>query len=252
MVESADATEVIARMKVCKNEGNKIDGKAGTLTKVSYVRPSVPDMTSTYQFIVIYQDDTMEIFRGASAKGSFAITKSGKGEIDFEVQAAEVQSVDYDSHLPIKYDAGFTGTITTEAAYNPIVFDFQTSQVYDFVNSEEKIDFPYQLNINFGNTIEPINKTGCLNNIGGWYIKPSITADVDWERTENNLTLYTKFYEGNSNGMFFTSNADFGFYAPFAKFTNVDAKSIDSYDSLHCILNVNSWINSEPLLILPL
>jgi len=252
-LETATASEGDLEFEVCNDEKSRIDGKHGELHQVSYLRPSVPDMAKTYQFVVTYQDDSVEVFRGASIKGSFNITKEGKAEIDFEVQSAKVQSINEDTGVAL---TTLVNTPTAEEAQNPIIFNFQTSTVYDFKNSVYKTDFPYALDIQFGNTIEPIKKTGCLNNIGGWYIKPSITGTIDWERTPTNLVNFSKYFEGGKDTggtdcKLFTSNKDFAFFSPYVKYTNQDAKSVDSYDSIHTMINVNSWVNSEPLIVLP-
>jgi len=251
-----DDVSVTFAEEVCLDEVSRYEVAAltGTLHQASYLRPSVPDMSKTYQFVAVYQDDTVAVFRGASLKGSFSIATDGKAVIDFEIQAAIVQKVDTVTKLALAAPSG--GTITPEEVDNPTVFNFQTSTMYDFANSTYKMEFPYKVELNFGNTIEPITKTGCINNIGGWYIKPDITGNISVEHNAENLVNFSKIYEGANDGTtnscrFFTSSKDFAFYSPFTKYTNVSLKDVDSYDSIDCMLNVNSWVTSEPLMVFP-
>ncbi len=243
-----DPTTVQGEFEVCNDEITRITGKTGHIFAVTYIRPSVPDLSKTFQFVVVFQDDTVEVFRGASAKASFTITKEGQAELNWEIKAAEVQSIDMDTKTALEAP---TTDFTAEAVANPIIFNFQSSMLYDYKNDTPATNFPFSLDLEFGNELQPITKTGCLNNIGGWYTKPSIKGTANWERNEYDLVNFSKAFEGDSNGFFFTSSSTFAFFAPYAKFTNPNAKNVDSYDSLETMINVNSWVSSEPLLVFP-
>ena len=208
-----------------------------------------PNNTKSFQFILEFADGSIECLRGSGITSNFAITREGKGEISFEVQSAIAQNKLNKTTILVKP----SGTITIEDVSKTIYFDFCLNYIGDPTNSYAPISKVSQtLELNVANTLSPQKMSGgCTNNIGGYTSLPTVTLDMGFLRTEQNMLYMGSDYENIIGQIVFVSQSNFGFYVPYANFTNENTAYDNDYDGLQYHVDANSHSDYESILILP-
>jgi len=225
-------------------------GDSAVMVQCGTVSPSAPIQDTSFTFVIEYDDDSCEVYRGCGISGAFEITTEGQALINFEVQAAVADNQDTLGNLYV--DVTGTGTINPETQRNPIIFDFEIGRLWDASNGTPAnlTLFPQALTLALSHELIPNKLIGGVNNINGWYTKPSLQGEADFDR--DYIDLFSKKYEGDSNQFMFYSQPHFTFYAPLARFSTVNAgASLNDFDALHMAVDVNHDSNNIPLFVFP-
>lgn len=248
LVESADASSVTLRSPLTALEVTMINAATTkTVKKVSKCAIGRPLQGYTYTLVAVFEDDSIEVLRGAGVAASFDITTDGQAKITFTFNGAELEWKDQYGNEYLKP----SGTITAETYNTPIYFNFKSSLLYDTVNEEDMSLFPQALMLKVAHTLQPNTLQGGLNNLVGYYTQPSVECEANFHYSNANRKIFSDTYENNTSQFYFCSQENFAFFAPRCQFVGANPADFNVYDSIQVMMNINDDADNEPLVVLP-
>jgi len=249
IVESATATEVTLKIPFEATELAKIQA-GDELEDMKRVSISKPQNTKTFQFIVEYDDDSIELLQGCGVQIQIPFNTEGKSTVPITIKSAKVSNLDSSGAV---LDSVSGGTITTEGTYQAVYYDFILNYVSDMATTPApKSVVAQQFALNIAQELQAwTHQGGGVNNILGWWTKANVTAEAFYNRNDTNLVLFGTDNENSGTQWVFLGQQQVAFYAPVANFTNGDADAVGEFDSLKYNVDVNHDTSSEPFIVLP-
>jgi len=202
---------------------------------------------NSFSIVCVYSDDSVEVLEGAVPAMSLEIPDSGKMEMKIEVMSASIGSQDTVGTVYAKP----TTSITSEVEYPTTYVDFKYNYIYDTINSVDFAICPYKFALKIGHTLSPEKSICGKNGILGYYVKPDITAEVEYARNPTRLALFTHKSINKDEQYVFLSQENFAIFAERARFTGLDLAYMEEYDSLKMNVDVNQSTTKDLLISLP-
>jgi len=246
-IQSISGNDVILRFPLSTDDIASIDTANDYLWSAPKFSPA-ETVDSSFQFVVIYDDNTVDVLQGAKPSVSFELKQKGLLEAKFEVASASIDSVDATGALlPAP-----TGTITPEGSYQGTDVNFKQTYIYDtpITHGDRKL-CPYDLKLNIKHTLEPENALCGLNGILGYYAKADITAEIEYGRNDQTLRIFDNDYEAEDNNFLFLSQTNLCVYAEQARFTNLDTGYTGEFDNIKLNVDVNYDTNKVLYIVIP-
>jgi hypothetical protein len=201
----------------------------------------------TFQFIELFDDNTVSVFRGAGATAKMGFNIEGKGEIEFEIKSAKQQSMN-DNETAMLSDID-TNVALPELESKMIIYDFELSYVSDD-NGILTSKCPQVFELSVENELIKEPSQCGLNNIISWYAKGAVNATCKWRYNDVNSLYFTRSNENKDNTSIFLSQKDVAFHS-YANFTNRTHEDNNGFDSLKFIVDVNTKSDFIPMFVPP-
>jgi len=208
----------------------------------------------SFTFVLVFQDDTVEVFRGCGITAKMKINQTGAATIDFSVKGAIVSNKPENClNTPENFYGNPNAVIIDEPGTLPVVYNFCWLFVEDLTKDP---NYPIhismvKLDVDINNTIKELNRmAGGSNRIGGYIVEGSVTAKAEMIRSEEYIELFGKRYESSNLQDIALSQNDFGLFSP-ANFSNETTGSTGEEDTTEYNLDLNFDGNRFCYLILP-
>lgn len=245
-IVSINSNDLVMKYPISLEQQAQVTVGTDTAIKVPVFSPAKTKDT-TFQFVCIYSDDTIEVLRGAKASLSFSIPQKGKVDTKIEILSASIAS-ETDAGVPLVKP---NGTVNLEGDYNTIFINFINTFVYDAITSAQKKVCPYKFDLKVDHKLTPEELECGLNNIGGYYSKPDITSTIEVGRNEANLLTFSRLHEANDNNFLYLSQGNLALIAEKARFTNLDLGYTGEFDNIKLNVDVNFSTSKRFLVAFP-
>jgi len=245
-VLAISANDVTLKYAMSDDEKNAITINDDKLIKVPVFSPSETENAS-YCFVTVFDDNSVEVMRGAVASMSFELARDGKLDMKLDIMSADIASEDASGTALVKP----LGTLTSESENDIIYVDFVQTWIHDATTGADKQICPYNFSLKINHELIAEKSLCGLNGITGYYSKADITGEIEYGRTPANLITFSKKNEANVKNHLWLSQSTLAIIAEGARFTNLDTGYTDELDNIKLNVDVNYSTTKKLLVVLP-